>query len=399
MPTRVRIPSASAPRSSIATAAALALAGLLAPAARADFQGLGPITADTYTAAHAISGDGGTVVGTTIDENNDVRSFRWTATGGMQLLPPINPEWTSGDAYAVSHDGSVIVGEDYNLGSEDGGTRQGYRWTAGAIPTDAGTTQGLPYVDPDYSYASARGVSADGSVVVGWEGGYIRAFRWTAETGTVLLGGEGSEANAVSADGAVVAGTASGDAFRWTAADGLKSLARPDGADGSEAFGISADGSTIVGTYSTTDENWVTTEHAVAWTEAGPVTLQDIPCEYSTTSHAHAVSADGIWAVGHSGESGSEVATLWDTRTGQVWDLNVLLTQIFGEQMLGWSLQFATGISADGRIITGHGINPLGGYGSWVADLSAIPEPASCATLASLGALSLIALRRKRRRG
>jgi probable HAF family extracellular repeat protein len=86
---------------------------------------------------------------------------------------------------------------------------------------------------------AAHGVSADGSVVVGWayyavRGGNIempwRAFRWTAARGMQnlgTLGGNWSAAWGVSADGSVVvgeAGNAAGQivAFRWTAARGMQ---------------------------------------------------------------------------------------------------------------------------------------------------------------------------------
>jgi probable extracellular repeat, HAF family len=78
--------------------------------------------------------------------------------------------------------------------------------------------------------SEAWGVSADGSVVVGWAlnaAGRSRAFRWTASGGMqdlgTLPGYDRSEAWDVSADGAVVVGRARNAAgqwraFRWTAA-------------------------------------------------------------------------------------------------------------------------------------------------------------------------------------
>ena len=80
-----------------------------------------------------------------------------------------------------------------------------------------------------YPYeAEAYGVSADGSVVVGWYGGNTtRAFRWengvlqSLDTPYAFIGGK---AFGVSADGSVVVGTTVGgapqQAFRWTAARG-----------------------------------------------------------------------------------------------------------------------------------------------------------------------------------
>jgi probable HAF family extracellular repeat protein len=114
-------------------------------------------------------------------------------------------------------------------------------------------------------YSDALGVSADGSVVVGWArnaAGEYRAFRWTASGGMqdlgTLPGGYDSFADAVSADGAVVVGWSyNADwqrrAFRWTAAGGTEDLNTTyaslltNGSVLGEACAISPDGRYIVG--------------------------------------------------------------------------------------------------------------------------------------------------------
>ncbi len=89
---------------------------------------------------------------------------------------------------------------------------------------------------PGGGWSRANGVSADGSVVVGWAtnaAGQWRAFRSTAAGGMqdlgTLPGGYGSAAYGVSADGAVVVGWAENAAgydraFRWMAAGGMQDL-------------------------------------------------------------------------------------------------------------------------------------------------------------------------------
>jgi probable HAF family extracellular repeat protein len=130
--------------------------------------------------------------------------------------------------------------------------------------------------------SEAYGVSADGSVVVGQSASAsgAEAFRWTEGGGMVGLGDLAggvfsSSALGVSADGSVVVGygnSASGrEAFLWDASDGMQSLRDvliAGGATGlddwslTDATGVSADGRTIVG-YGTNplgeQEAWIAT--------------------------------------------------------------------------------------------------------------------------------------------
>ena len=115
--------------------------------------------------------------------------------------------------------------------------------------------------------SEARGVSADGSVVVGigCSASGTEAFRWTQGGGMVGLGDPpgvnffSSSASAVSADGSVVVGgsnSASGyEAFIWDSTHGMREVDEVLTALGADltgwtlesADGISADGLTLVG--------------------------------------------------------------------------------------------------------------------------------------------------------
>jgi probable HAF family extracellular repeat protein len=68
---------------------------------------------NTRGAATAISADGTVIVGWARYQTND-RAFRWTEESGMELLPLVPHLSADAFAYAVSPDGSVIVGGGYN---------------------------------------------------------------------------------------------------------------------------------------------------------------------------------------------------------------------------------------------------------------------------------------------
>src|SRR5207302_482010 len=101
--------------------------------------------------------------------------------------------------------GTVAEG-DHSMGS--GSVGRAAIWDATGHAT---------FIDlPDMAgFASrARGISGDGSVVVGWapvNGTLVRAFRWTAATGMVNIGssdplGPVSDAYAITPDGSVIVG-------------------------------------------------------------------------------------------------------------------------------------------------------------------------------------------------
>lgn len=188
--------------------------------------------------------------------------------------------------------------------------------------------------------STARGVSADGSVVVGWtynSEGHARAFRWSETDGMVelgTLGGLESIALGVSADGNVIVGRAADTlgqsrAFRWTQADGMIDLGTLGGTS-SEAYSASSDGSVIVGW----SHDATNVYRAFRWVQSGG--MSDIGA--GPYSNATGVSADGLIIAG----SGGTQAFRWTQGTGS-------------EHIGSWTYSFATGISADGQVVIGEG--------------------------------------------
>jgi probable HAF family extracellular repeat protein len=155
----------------------------------------------------------------------------------------------------------------------------------------------------------AYGVSANGAVVVGWAenaAGQERAFRWTASGGMQdlgTLGGGRSRASGVSADGAVVVGWADNAAgqsraFRWQ--NGVMQDLGTLGGNRSEAYGVSADGAVVVGGAQNAAGQW----RPFRWTASGG--MEDLNTTYanlltpgSYLRRATVISPDGRYIVGY----------------------------------------------------------------------------------------------------
>jgi probable HAF family extracellular repeat protein len=199
----------------------------------------------TGSAALTASSDGSVVVGNAPVGSNSFGAFRWTASQGMQPLP-IPP---MDEAFAVSGDGSIIVGQ--------------FGWFNNT------TGQSGTFTSNNPAAAMARGITPDGQIVVGAYGG--GAFRWTQAGGLVAIDpvpGQPSDADAISGDGTVIVGEfqlPSGPyhAFRWTASTGLVDIGTLGG-PGSRALAVNHDGSVIVGTSFTNQQT--TSNHAFRWT-------------------------------------------------------------------------------------------------------------------------------------
>ncbi len=312
--------------------------------------GLGDLPGgDFYSVANAVSADGSVVVGqegvpssealpspwSELTDGSGAHAFRWTEAEGMVSLGSLPGGECESVAMGVSADGSIIVGKAMSVAGRTGPPTVAFRWTAAEGMVGLGDLPGGDF------YSEAYGVSADGSVIVGYSSSaasgpypHMEAFYWTAAEGMVglgdLPGGDfNSFATAVSADGSVIVGyssSASGpEAFRWTAAEGMVGLGDlPGGEFDSRAFAVSADGSVIVGNGSS-DANWSGTEPFVWRADKGMRSLQKV------------------------------------------------LVDDFGLDLTGWDMTDACGISADSLVIVGYGTNPEIDWEAWVAHIPYIP--------------------------
>ncbi|MET3613296.1 putative HAF family extracellular repeat protein [Rhizobium aquaticum] len=186
----------------------------------------------TSSSATGVNADGSVVVGHAGTANNaGVHAFRWTTTtNAMTDLGTLGG--TDSYAYGVNADGSVVVGY---ANTTNNAALHAFRWTTSTnAMTDLGTLGGTN----SYAY----GVNADGSVVVGQALATInagsRAFRWTQASnmvsvddwlraqGVTLVSDVTVEARGVSADGNVIVGTLqNGHAF---IARGATTVTTPD---------------------------------------------------------------------------------------------------------------------------------------------------------------------------
>jgi probable HAF family extracellular repeat protein len=329
---------------------------------------------DDYDIANGVSPDG-TVVLTT-------RNI-WTPAGGFVPIAPAHSEVWSRD---ISNNG-IVAG--LWCGPNTGSCYEAFRAPAG------GPMQGLGAFDNSASDAFA--VTPDGSVVVGNASSPTgtQSFRWTEATGLVGLGNLHPNVNShdlafgVSANGSVVVGQSGDDttieAYRWTAATGMVGLGDlPGGIFTSSARGISSDGQVIVGFAGGTEGI-----EAFRWSEAtGIVGLGELPGG-EFTSAAAAASADGAVIVGLSHTNLGTEAFIWDAAHGMRNLREVLISEHgLGTALAGWTLTEALDISDNGNVIVGYGYHS----GQSAGFVVIIPEP-GMATLALAALFSVIVTR------
>jgi uncharacterized membrane protein len=310
---------------------------LASAAGQATFQPLG-FLGSTHSESLAISADGSTVVG--FNDSNGQRGFRWRSETGM-----VSTGVGVGPATGVSADGSIVYGYSGVCGS--------YRWTLATGPVF------LPPIGAGSSYlfcCSDDGAVAGGRACVNTGNPGQPPLLWRPASGYQLFSGLTGPVNGLSADGSVAAGEMNPGSptdwqpFRWTAATGIVGLGlNPNLQPGGAAYGVSDDGAVIVG---------VVQFQPFRWTQAGGYQMLGVGI-------ARAVNSDGSVIVG----TGNLAAWVWTPSDGQQ-SLRDLLIAGGAFGLEGWSLIEARGVSSDGAMVAGTGVDPLGRTQAFVAHLS-----------------------------
>ena len=232
---------------------------------------------------------------------------------------------------STSDGGSGGGGTTTSSGGAAGSTMNGNNGTGGGA---GGTACVSPQVVPDLGDVSFHIVAplSEQLLQANSAPGSVEATIW-------YVSGDGSTAVGVSTySPGCVSGSAVGQAFRWTAVGGTRSLGTLPGMVKSQPGGVSRDGRVVVGT--ATDASGMT--QAFRWTqETGIMAIAD------NNSDVSDVSADGLVIVGDVGKS----AFRWTEATGAV-----VLPLLPGSREC-----MADHVSADGTVILGRCQDPTTG--------------------------------------
>jgi hypothetical protein len=340
-------------------------AGAFGPSCAGRFLGLGVADGlDADSEATALSGDGTVVVGWSGFAGDPplASAARWVWQSNQVLDLGTSADDVSGPtsiATAVSHDGSVVVGDASSqlFGSD---TFVAFRWTS---------ETGLDVLDPGSAstFTRAEAVSSDGSIVFGYadnDGGPNAGARWRSAAGNALelisADPESFRIGAVSGDASVIAGSLLLETpvlfdAALTGAARFRPLDRGAFASGT-INGVSGNGAQIVGT--------MDGAQAVRWVNSNPAGAPSVGnLQELGAGDALDVSDAGV-VVGNSGG----VAVVWDAAGTQRTLLSILEEANAGG-LQGWTLTSANGISDDGLVIAGAGARG-GRREAWVLRLA-----------------------------
>jgi probable HAF family extracellular repeat protein len=303
------------------------------------------------SSAYGVSNDGQVVVGqssSTVSSTGE--AFKWTPSGGMVGLGLL-PGGSTSYARAVSRDGTTITGDANSTAAQPSGGTEAFIYTNGVM-------SGLH--TPFIMY-QGMALNSNGTLVVSGNS----SQHWTPATG-VVYNTMPYTSRGVSDDGSVVVGWSSGfHAQRWTAATGVVNL--PDNsASSSQAYGVSGNGKIAVG---------VRGNVACYWQEDG--TLVTIG-QTGIISTATAANYDGSIIVGRAniGPSSATAAFVWTAATGMQTLASILTAQ--GVSLSHWKSSQLTevmAISDDGQYLVGNATTTGNKNEGFLVQLQPSPPP------------------------
>jgi uncharacterized membrane protein len=277
-------------------------------------EGIVKIGGGAYAGQPAISGDGSTIFGTSLDDNGIGQAAKWLGGTQWQLLGAVeggvNCDFNLSSGYDVSYDGRLAVGLSY-LPTQCSAHAALWDLMDGGPATDLGS------LVPNRA-TRANTISGDGHVIAGWQDSDVGArqgARWVDGVETVLR-------------------TATGE---------------PVG----EVQHTNYDGTVMVGLYYPfgSDDGWL-------WTQSRGFTALKSPSLVYRTAIPVAATENGALIFGAVRERvrGQTRAVFW--RNGQATYLRDYLAA--RGLAAGWDPRYITAASADGATVTGWGLNPGG---------------------------------------
>ena len=338
------------------------------PSLAASITSIGRLPDASMSTAEDVSRDGSFVVGWSGGGVN-FDGAAWTESGGLVPLTGLPPSTSDTRARATADDGEVVVG--YSGG-------HAFIWT---------NDSGFDLLPGAETGGFAMDVSSDGRFIVGsarTSQGFDSAFQWDRQSeGPIqFLSGTESRAYAVAPNGSSAVGFSGTSVSRrpvvWSE-NGTSSFL---GTDNGIAFGMSDDASVVVGFVGPGSAG-----SAFRWTAQNGVQ----PIGFAGTSRAYDTSADGSVIVGLETTPFGQTAMIWSEGAGA----RSLYSELagLGVDLSDWSLNQATGISADGRVVVGYGTNLH--TGAREGFIATIPEP-STGLLLCIGMATLASYRMKK---
>ncbi|WP_347216480.1 T9SS type A sorting domain-containing protein [Chryseobacterium sp.] len=296
--------------------------------------------------------------------------FMWKMNTGIVQIGSISNGYPAAGKTVISNDGNKIASSVTN-------TATGFNEISTYdVSTSTWTNKGgLVPAGWDGSVSSTWGMSADGNTIVGlgWlTAANAHAVKWDETNGVVDLGsmvsGRSSRANAISADGSVVVGwqdepTGTRSGAKWV--DGVESfITDSNGNNVGEAGAVSADGNTIIGS---------ATPNPYVWKAATGVTYITHPnASFSFKGGATGVSGDGTKVIGFYRAFGAPPMSgegfIWTETDGRV-NLNDYATSL-GIDTNGVIMGLPLAISKDGKKIAGMGMNAANQMVAFYLDLT-----------------------------